>query len=299
MKTLRRAIVPVLACAVAVPAVSGCGAEDVAQVGLAEAASKTAKARVAHLEGTIRATGMGMPIGLTLKLSGTTALDRPEADIRLDLAPLAALAGLPASAGKPRLVLVGGRLYGQVPRQFREHVPGRREWVAVKLAPLARALGLDARVVAKTMRVDLESQLQVLRAKGLLKKAGTDELDGVKVTRYRGRVRAQDTLFGLSAAERRKLQRSLDRLAGDDGDVPMPYEVWVGEDGLVRRVMCEARMPAEKGMPGGAIKMTFDLSDFGKPAPVTAPPAADVSDLTDRVAGLLREASRSGHIAIG
>ena len=65
-------------------------------------------------------------------------------------------------------------------------------------------------------------------------------------------------------------------LAGAMAALPasIPADVWIGKDGLVRRVHLAL------GVAQGRMAMTMDLSDYGTDVAIAAPPSSDVFDAT-------------------
>ena len=57
------------------------------------------------------------------------------------------------------------------------------------------------------------------------------------------------------------------------GVTKLPVEVWVGDDGYVRKVTY-----AQHSGRNQSAKITMEMYDFGSPVTITAPPAATVID---------------------
>ena len=68
-------------------------------------------------------------------------------------------------------------------------------------------------------------------------------------------------------------------LVGQTGSSTVPVDIWVGEDGLVRRLTQRLRLNVQGGP--SAIEQRFELYDFGAKVEVVVPDADDVADLTD------------------
>ncbi|HEU4450419.1 MAG TPA: hypothetical protein VFR63_10630 [Gaiellaceae bacterium] len=119
---------------------------------------------------------------------------------------------------------------------------GGKEWLRVDLGADGEALGeyLDLGGGDPT-RV-----LETLEAAGAFAEVAGEQVRGVETTRYRGTV----------ASDR--------------------VDVWVGEDGLVRRVAVRAR--------GGA-DVRLELFDFGADVEVERPSADEVAELGDLLQG--------------
>jgi hypothetical protein len=68
-------------------------------------------------------------------------------------------------------------------------------------------------------------------------------------------------------------------------DEKIPFEIWIGAEGLPRRQ--RITMDFGKLVPGAdeaSMEMTVDFSDFGKPVDIDIPPPSEVTDMTDAMA---------------
>jgi hypothetical protein len=155
--------------------------------------------------------------------------------------------------------------------------PGKR-WVGVTIDdPAARQL---------TGGADPSSGLDYLEGVAdTVRETGRERVGGVETTRYALTVdldslvtRASDGIAAIDpllAARYRALAAAVDAGAGDGA-------AWIDDDGRVRRL----RFTFEFG--GVASTTTFELSDFGVPVDVAAPPADEVVPFAD-VAGELTD----------
>ncbi len=64
----------------------------------------------------------------------------------------------------------------------------------------------------------------------------------------------------------------------------MPMDVWIGGDGLVRRVAYRTSVPIAGATGTLTTSVRLELFGFGVPVHVTAPPASRTTDLTAAVA---------------
>jgi hypothetical protein len=119
---------------------------------------------------------------------------------------------------------------------------GGRDWLRVDLGADGEALGeyLDLG------EGDPTRLLETLEAAGAFDEVGGEHVRGVETTRYRGTV----------ASSR--------------------VDVWIGEDGLVRRVTVS---------DGDGTDVRLELFDFGADVEVERPPADEVAELGDLLKG--------------
>jgi len=183
----------------------------------------------------VRGVGTGMPTAVELRLL------QPAMYVRLE--------GLPA----------GGQL------------PNGKSWVKVDLERALKKLGVDFANLG--IGQSPTEALAQLRGSANTQKVGTETIDGVRTTHYRGTVDVQDALGRATAKERKALRRLLDEAKAHGVDATSTtHDVWVGDDGLVRRL-------TEQVGSVGHVTMTF--SDYGAPVQIEAPPADETTDLSD------------------
>ena len=85
----------------------------------------------------------------------------------------------------------------------------------------------------------------------------------------------EDALDRATAKERKALQRLLDGAKAQGVDATSAtFDVWVGDDGLVRRLTQTI---------GSVGNVTMTFSDYGEPVHIEAPPADETADLSGMV----------------
>lgn len=92
-------------------------------------------------------------------------------------------------------------------------------------------------------------------------KVGTEEVDGVDTTHYRVEVDTSEVLAAQGMGD----------LPGMDGaQLPetLSYDLWIGDDDLMRRMSFSM---------GSAMSMTMNLTSWGEPVDISAPPPSQVS----------------------
>lgn len=125
--------------------------------------------------------------------------------------------------------------------------------------------------------------VRLLEGAGEVTEVGTEEIDGVSTTHYSVDVDFAALAESVGEAEAAELEG----LA--PGAVTM--DVWIGDDGLVRRmemVMDVAALGAGFGGGGsGQMLLVMEMSDFDQPIDVTVPDPSQVTDAEDLGMGLL------------
>ena len=282
---------------------------------LSGAAGKTAEATTGKIALTMSITGMGSgKAPITVTATGAYDNAARQAQLSVDLASLTgslgALGGSSAGLNQPlEEVVSDGHLYmklGAMGSVFGAKTP----WVEIKgLDALSKqltgssGLSLDPNDT-KGMGTDYLSYLQGIA--GTVTEVGTETVDGVDTTHYKADIDIQDLLAKagdqLSPAAKKRLQ---DMTAKATGSIPV--EVWIGSDGLVRRVTMTmdassmgmgSTLGAKGGSATGSVGLTLDLTEVGQPVQITVPPADQVStlDLGAKMQGMM---SKLGGLSAG
>jgi len=301
---MNRLLSALAAAAILVPGAalaSGCGSDDVekaAGVDIAQAAQKTAAKGTARMAMHVEMSGMGLPSVIKLDANGVGALAEPRGRLSMDLGPMLQSFGVPALGdAKLEMLFDGARLYAKVPKlPGLPSLPGGKSWVGLNLKQLASAMGLDTKALGALFVMDPASQLRAFKATKSLKKVGTDKIAGVETTHFRGSYRMSDLIAALPAAQRKAAKDALDeldKLGSNSGtqfnlDRPQPVDLWIDAEGVTRRMRGTTKFPGQRGLPGGTISFSYDLSDFGAKLDTTAPAAKDTYEATEALQGLLK-----------
>ncbi|MET7322895.1 DUF1396 domain-containing protein [Streptomyces sp. NPDC005549] len=114
-----------------------------------------------------------------------------------------------------------------------------------------------------------------------VEKVGTETVDGVKTTHYKGTVTLADlekSLGDEDKATRDKRQKSLEQYEKMGVD-KLTMDMWVDGDDQTKQF--RMRGEADKG----PLDMTITFLGFNEPVKVTAPPAAETADLAEMMKG--------------
>jgi hypothetical protein len=138
--------------------------------------------------------------------------------------------------------------------------------------------------------------LKVMGNAGQVTTVGNEQVRGVDTTHYRGTVNIASALAELPADQRAQVQQKLDQVGVDPTSVGFPVDVWVGKDGLVRRIQLgldTSHLPAVGSAANVKATLTMDLYDIGQPVNITVPPANQVFTIDPGILGAL--GSLAGH----
>jgi hypothetical protein len=280
-----------LALAGSAAVLTGCGVSRTIDP-VAAAATKTQSAGSAKLALAVEVTAGGK----TYSVTANGVLGDHAADVTADLSDVLGAAGLSGTSGSAELRFLqeGGDPVVYLSAPFlSSRLPGAPAWIRLDLQQASEAMGKDLNGLLAQAGQNPAQVLDMLRASGEVVEVGTETVNGESTTHYRATIdlaKAADQL-GPDA------QAMLKRLSAAGAPTTFPVDVWIGDDGLVRRVVLDESFSAN-GQSGGA-KVTLDLSDYGTPVDVTAPPSADTLDLTGLASQALKGASSGGWLQSG
>jgi hypothetical protein len=240
---------------------------------VAAAATKTQNAGAAHVQLSMVLKGHGR----TVRLHGTGAIDGTSSAMNFKVGPLLALSKLP-SAERPHgsMKEIALEQNGDYVIYLRvgflsSQLPGGKQWIKIDLTKLGKSAGIDLGQMMSGSQFQPSDLLSLLEADGAkVDKVGPATVDGVATTHYRVSVDVAKALQSTGLASP-LLSAAASRLK------TIHEGVWIGEDGLVRRITV-AYSSARPGTPRMAMRM--DISDYGTHATITAPAGGQVFDAT-------------------
>lgn len=254
------------ALAVAPLAASGCGADDVNPDALAQAADATRQQGGVHMtiDSTVEAAGRTIPV----KMEGDADLRNTRAQMKTEGGN-----GIPAM----ETVMDGTVMYMKMEGLEQAF---DAEWIKFDLAEVGEEMGVDFEQLMQLGQGSPAEQLKYLRAMADLEEVGTEEIDGVGTTHYKGTVDLRKYPDTLPAAERERARKSVEKLVELSGEATFPMEVWIDEDSLVRRQRFTMTQKKPEEME---TRMDIRFSDFGKQVEIDAPEGAkDLTELARR-----------------
>ena len=241
------------------------------------AASKTQNEGAVRVHLRMVVSGKGQKV----RMRGTGAFDGDSAELSFKLGSMPGRMGLPSGAAsmaqlahttmKEVALEQNGDyvIYLRIPLLSSE-LPGGKAWVKLDLSELGKSEGIDLGQLTSGGQLQPNDLLGMLEGEGArVQTVGPATIDGVATTHYRVTIDLAKALesSGLTSPMLKDLA----------GRVKTASEnVWVGKDGLVRRVQFAYGVP-RKAM---RIAMTMDLYDYGAQISVAAPPSSAVFDAT-------------------
>ena len=253
---------------------AGCGVDVSAAVDpVASAATKTQSAGTARLA-FVATFGSG---GKTFTLTGDGAVGPGQADVSLNLASFLSRLGAPAGTDpEAREIFLeeDGDYVGYLKLGLLGPLPGGAHWLRIDFSKIGKHAGVDvSKLLGTGMTQDPAQLLSTLRAtSGDVVTVGAETIDGARTTHYRANVD-----LAKAAKLRGVSTQGVATLLAAGAPTTVPEDVWVGRDGLVRRLRLAYSLDTN-GVPAH-MTMTIDLSRYGDPQNAIAPPpSADVFD---------------------
>jgi LppX/LprAFG-like lipoprotein len=229
---------------------TACGATSAVSTPVAQAATKTADKGSEHVtySGTVSVAGQTMHMTGKGDFQNTPVLGAVSMTMKGD--------GQDTSVDA---VMQGSTIYMRSPL-FAKALPSGKSWLSLDLQKAGKQFGVDVSQFAQQSPTDV---LTALEKTGTVTKVGDETLGGEQTTHYHALIDVSRISARLSSAMRVKT---------------IPVDVWIGGDGLVRRIT-ESVTAAAAGQTA-ATSMTTDFSNYGEQVNVQVPSADETLDMT-------------------
>ncbi len=165
-------------------------------------------------------------------------------------------------------IVDGTVLYMRSP-VFQQVIPAGKEWVRLDLAQLAKQQGVDLGSLVDSNPTPNGALAYLQGSTGKVRDLGKEKVKGVETTHYRATIDLERAAQRAKGSTRQSIRRVIDVA----GVKRLPVDVWVGDDGYVRKVTYRQHSGRTQ-----SAKITMELYDFGSPVTITPPPAAAVID---------------------
>jgi hypothetical protein len=249
---------------------AGCGAEDKAKDAASDAKSALDPVAQAADVTSAQKGGVGFAMtgtvdsnGTRVPIAGTGTVDRGGKHGAMTVT---------TSAGGQDIKIdeiIAGHVIYMRSKLFEKELPGGKSWLKIDLDKAAAHEGLDL----KSLGTDGPSQdpaqlLDYLRGAGKSTKLSTEEVRGVKTTRYHVDVDPQKALAKTASPD---AKAALKKVFSTLRSKTIPVDVYVDDKHLVRREHMGFAV-TEKGQ-SASMEFTIDYTGFD--VPVKADPPAD------------------------
>ncbi|MET7745821.1 DUF1396 domain-containing protein [Streptomyces sp. NPDC005385] len=210
---------------------------------------------------------------------------RVTAEASMSMKPLAMSMKMTAADsgtdGPVEMRLVDGAMYIGGGAQAAKEMDGK-SWIKFDMSALGAGKGMSAdQLGGGEADKNPAAESTFLTGSKNVKKVGTETVDGVKTTHYKGSITLdglRKTLKSESKATREQREKSLEQYEKMGIDA-ITMDAWI--DGGSRTKQFRMRGTAEKG----PLDMTITFLDYNKPVTVKAPPAKDTADLAEMMKG--------------
>ncbi|MFF2844892.1 hypothetical protein ACFVT5_01000 [Streptomyces sp. NPDC058001] len=244
---------------------------------------KTAAAKSAHVEMTMKMPAGAADGGGDMKMSGLMGWDPTVMDMTASGSAFAGAAGGP---DKIRMVWQDNVMYMDMGAEAAKDMDGKR-WMKMDLNAIAEQSGDDKMAKQLTGSIDSANQdpaqqLAMLLDSPNLKHVGSEKIDGQQTEHYKGKLtvtemmESNDSLDVFSESERDEILKNIEK-AGITG---YDTEVWVNEDDY------PARMDIAMDNAEGTVDISMKYSDYGTAVKVSPPAAKDTFDLMEMLKDL-------------
>lgn len=266
--------------------------DSVASGLLARVSDATVEASTGRFEGRLLVTaapGVGTGGNFDLTLTGSYDLEAQSFDVNVDLSGLAGLAAAEASPAEAdmfasmfaepvQLRSIGGTAWvrwGLLAGMFGATTDdGGTAWIEAgtdEAASMTGQFGVDGPESA----TDLLQTLAEMDA--TVTEVGRETVRGVETTHYEIGIDLEAAAANLPPQERTELEAELPN--GISGRLPI--DLWIGDDGLLRRLVVELDDLDSMGFGADAseiasVLIEFEIFDVGQPVDIGPPPADQV-----------------------
>lgn len=151
-----------------------------------------------------------------------------------------------------------------------------KKWLKLDVEAVAEKAGIDLDAITGGAPQSPDQALAFLKGAGKTQKLSTETINGNKTTHYRTNVDLRAAARKSSSPNAEKTVEKLIELTGSD---TMPIDVWVDQQGHVRRE--KIHMEITQSGKTQTTDVTVDLTRFGVPLRISPPAEDDTSDALD------------------
>ena len=200
-------------------------------------------------------------------MTGEGVFSRRQGHLTMDLGGLTGV-----GTGQAEIVFDKLVYYMKLPAGSGAGLPPGKEWFMLDFAKLGKQQGLDLSQLMQLNQSDPSQALDFLQgASDDFEEVGHEQVRDEQTTHYKGTIDLQKVAEEAPA----DVQEEYRKLSELSGNQKVPMDVWIGDDGLVRKIAFTQAVPN-----GGSVKMEEEFYDFGTDEQVEVPADDEVVDLT-------------------
>jgi hypothetical protein len=245
---------------------------------------RTIEAHSARVSISVTVTGLPESAGGpgTFDLAGNGVVDFATGAAELEMS-IPFLDQLDGGGSRVAQRVVDDVLYMRYPRALLDQLgaPPSAIWVSVDIRELA---GEGVSALSRSQSDPTQQMSYILAVSDKVRAVGSEDVRGVKTTKYLATIDLASALAhgAVPPAARERLEA----VAGQLGDAKLPAEIWLDQQGRMRRMAMELRLQDLVGYRSvnvGEARMAIhqDLYDFGVAVDVAPPPASAVVPLDE------------------
>lgn len=202
-------------------------------------------------------------------MTGVGEFSQREGHLTMDMSDLG---GGAFGDGEAELVFSDLAYYMKLPQGAGLPIPPGKEWFKIDLKELGQTQGLDLEELTQLSQSDPSQALDFLQgASDDFHAVGTEDVRGEPTTHFAGTI----DLNKVAENAPDDLAEQYKKLAQMAPSPLVPMDVWIGDDGFVRKLRFEQKLAA-----GSSMTMEEELFDWGTDVNVTVPSDDEVVDLT-------------------
>ena len=155
---------------------------------------------------------------------------------------------------------------------------GDKEWVMIDLSDVVA--GYEAFADLGTGQNDPSQAFEYLKGAEDVKLLGTEDIDGEATQHLSGTLDLQRAVEELPADAQEELRTTMQELEQQIGQTSMPFEVWVDDQGRVRR-MTYTMETGPDAPQAVSLAMTLDITDYDADLDFDVPSPDEAVDLSE------------------
>ena len=229
---------------------------------------------------TLKMDMLGGAQDVSVAAEGAVDFESQTSTMTMDMSALGAQAGM----GELEVLTQGTTIYMKFPNYQQMGIP--TEWVKMDLEKMTGLQGMES--LSQMNNNDPGKQMEMLRGVSEeVEEVGTEDVRGTETTHYKATIEIDKALEEMPEEARDSFSKQFETLGVDT----LPTEIWLDEDGLLRRQKVSVDMSKAQGAPaaGGQMptEMVMDMEfyDFGAEVDVEPPPANEVTDFAELQGG--------------
>lgn len=173
------------------------------------------------------------------------------------------------------MILDGSTMYMRTPL-LRRSMGITTPWVSMNLDELVP--GFSELAALSQGQNDPTASLTYLQGITDAEEVGSEVVAGIETTHYRGSLDMGRAYRNLPADTEAALEQAIAQAKRVFGDEPMPVDVWIDDEGLLRRMSFTLRADGLAKRAFG-LEMSIEIPEYGVDVDLSIPPKQDVTDL--------------------